>query len=93
MAGDKRETLKENPEASVRRNLAAGTIIKIGGFPFKLEQDAVVSGHPANFAHAAESVVFPEFGQMRQFVPGAIAGGSLRSGTAQEPEYNFNVQG
>lgn len=41
------------------RYVARGTIIKIGGIPFRLEEDAVVSGHPNNFGIAAESVIFP----------------------------------
>jgi hypothetical protein len=44
---------------TVEQRLAVGTVIHIGGIPFKLEKETVVSGHPANFALAAESVIFP----------------------------------
>lgn len=60
MSGDARETLKDNPKACVNRTLAAGTIIKIAGIPFRLEIDTTVSGHPENFALAAEMAMFPE---------------------------------
>ena len=36
--------------SSVKGKVPSGTVIKVGGLPFKLERDARVSGSPENFS-------------------------------------------
>lgn len=52
--------------------LKAGTIVKLGGFPFRLVNDTVVEGHAANLALATG---LPNFGPGPQTYGGGGIGG------------------